>query len=70
MTDSSSPITVAGSGFGLEGDGTPADSTVNEWQDYSGSSSGSSVIFSPGNGPFRPARAAKMSVNILTVALE
>jgi hypothetical protein len=36
VTDSSSPHTVAGSGFGLQGDGTPADSAVNEWQDHSG----------------------------------
>jgi hypothetical protein len=34
VTDSSSPHTVAGSGFGLQGDGTPADSAVSEWQDY------------------------------------
>ena len=33
-TDSSSPHTVAGSGFGLQGDGTAADSAVSEWQDY------------------------------------
>jgi hypothetical protein len=34
VTDSPNPYTVAGSGFGLQGDGTPADSTVNEWHDY------------------------------------
>ena len=48
VTDSSSPYTVAGSGFGLQGDGTPADSIVNEWQDYSGSSTASTSIISPG----------------------
>jgi hypothetical protein len=37
LTDSSSPHTVAGSGFGLQGDGTPADSAVSEWQDYGAS---------------------------------
>jgi hypothetical protein len=47
ITDSSSPYTVAGSGFGLQGDGTPADSTVNEWQDYSGSSPTASISPSP-----------------------
>jgi hypothetical protein len=58
VTDSSaSPYTVAGSGFGLEGDGTPADSTVNEWQDYSGSSPGASVIFIPGTSTYGPVRA-------------
>jgi hypothetical protein len=46
VTDSSSPYTVAGSGFGLQGDGTPADSTVNEWQDYSGGSSGATLTHS------------------------
>jgi hypothetical protein len=35
VTDSSSPYTVAGPGFGLQGDGTAADSVVSEWQDYS-----------------------------------
>ena len=34
LTDSSSPHTVAGSGFALQGDGTAADSAVTEWQDY------------------------------------
>ena len=48
VTDSSSPYTVSGSGFGLQGDGTPADSTVNEWQDYSGTSAGSSLTHSMG----------------------
>ena len=48
VTDSSSPYTVAGSGFGLQGDGTPADSIVNEWQDYSGSSPAPSLIYNPG----------------------
>jgi hypothetical protein len=43
VTDSSSPYTVAGSGFGLQGDGTPADSIVNEWQDYSGSSPSTNI---------------------------
>jgi hypothetical protein len=47
VTDSSSPYTVAGSGFGLQGDGTPADSTVNEWQDYSGSSPADAISSSP-----------------------
>ena len=50
VTDSSSPYTVAGSGFGLQGDGTTADSTVNEWQDYSGNSPGTSLTFRPGSG--------------------
>ena len=50
VTDSSaSPYTVPGSGFGLQGDGTPADSTVNEWQDYSGTTSGSSLTHSLGS---------------------
>jgi hypothetical protein len=50
VTDSSSPYTVAGSGFGLQGDGAPSDSTVNEWQDSSISSPGGSLTSSPRTG--------------------
>jgi hypothetical protein len=58
VSDSSSPTnTIAGSGFGLEGDGTPADSTVNEWQDYSGSSPGASLTFSPAAGTYTSAQS-------------
>jgi hypothetical protein len=57
VTDSSSPHTIAGSGFGLQGDGTPADSTVNEWQDYSGGSSAPASIAPPAAGTFIPASA-------------
>jgi hypothetical protein len=38
----------------MEGDGTPDDSTVNEWQDYSGASPGSSlshILGTSRNGP-------------------
>jgi len=52
VTDNSSPYTVAGAGFGLQGDGTPADSTVNEWQDYSGGSPASTPTFSPAAGVY------------------
>jgi subtilase family serine protease len=61
VTDSSSPYTVAGPGFGLQGDGIPADSTVNEWQDYSGSSSALKITNNPGTG-------SKNSAHILTVS--
>jgi hypothetical protein len=47
VTDSSSPYTVSGSGFGLQGDGTPADSIVNEWQDFSGASAADTPIIRP-----------------------
>jgi subtilase family serine protease len=64
LTDSSSPYTVAGSGFGLQGDGTPADSTVNEWQDYSGSSPASSITYSPGTGTSGSVRTPTTGVMI------
>ncbi|MFY9853009.1 MAG: chitobiase/beta-hexosaminidase C-terminal domain-containing protein, partial [Terracidiphilus sp.] len=47
VTDSSSPYTMPGSGFGLQGDGTPADSVVNEWQDFSGASATAAQVISP-----------------------
>jgi hypothetical protein len=47
VIDSSNPYTVPGSGFGLQGDGTPTDSTVKEWQDSSVSSPGTSITSSP-----------------------
>jgi hypothetical protein len=47
VTDSSNPYTVAGPGFGLQGDGTPADSMVNEWQDFSGSTAAATPITRP-----------------------
>jgi hypothetical protein len=34
VTDSSSPYASGSPGFGIQGDGTPADSNVTEWQDY------------------------------------
>ena len=51
VTDSSSPYTIAGPGFGLQGDGTAADSTVTEWQDFasSGISPSAKPIFPPIN---------------------
>jgi hypothetical protein len=70
VTDSSSPYTITGSGFGLQGDGTPADSTVNEWQDYSGSSSGGSIIFSPGTGKSGPVRTPTTGSRIPTMEVE
>jgi hypothetical protein len=70
VTDSSSPYTVSGSGFGLQGDGTPADSTVNEWQDYSDSSPGVSIIFSPGTGTSGPVRTPTTGARIPTMVVE
>jgi hypothetical protein len=61
VTDSSSPYTIAGSGFGLQGDGTPADSTVNEWQDYSGGSPAATPTFSPVAGPYTSAQSVTIS---------
>jgi hypothetical protein len=61
VTDSSSPYTIAGSGFGLQGDGTPADSTVNEWQDYSGISPAPAPTFSPAAGPYISAQSVTIS---------
>jgi hypothetical protein len=70
MTDSSSPNTVAGSGFGLQGDGTPPDSTVNEWQDYSGSLQSATLIFSPGTGVKGLAPATTKSTGIPAANVE
>jgi hypothetical protein len=70
VTDSSSPYTVAGSGFGLQGDGTPADSTVNEWQDYSGSSPGTSLTFSPGTGVTGTVQALTMSIKPVKMVVQ
>jgi hypothetical protein len=70
VTDSSSPYTVAGSGFGLQGDGTPADSTVNEWQDYSGSSSTLKIINNPGNGSKGSAQVLTMSSRPLHMVVQ
>jgi hypothetical protein len=61
VTDSSSPYTVAGSGFGLQGDGTAADSTVNEWQDYSGSTPSASLTFSPAPGQYTSAQTVTIA---------
>ncbi|MGA3161761.1 MAG: chitobiase/beta-hexosaminidase C-terminal domain-containing protein [Terracidiphilus sp.] len=61
LTDSSSPNTIAGSGFGLEGDGTPADSTVDEWQDYNGISPAPAPTFSPSAGVFTSAPTVTIS---------
>jgi hypothetical protein len=66
-SDSSSPYTVAGSGFGLQGEGTPADSTVNEWQDHSSSSTGASITFRPAG---IPAQILKTSTSIPTASVE
>jgi hypothetical protein len=70
VTDNSSPYTISGSGFGLQGDGTPADSTVNEWQDYSGSSPSSSVTRSPGTGTSGPVRTPIVGARIPTMVVE
>jgi hypothetical protein len=70
LTDSSSPNTITGSGFGLQGDGTPADSTVNEWQDYSGSLPGASVIVKPPIVINGPARATTMGIGIPVARVE
>jgi hypothetical protein len=70
VTDSSSPYTITGSGFGLQGDGTPADSTVNEWQDYSGSSPASSHTYSPGTGTSSPVRTPTTGARIPTMVVE
>ncbi len=61
VTDSSSPYTIAGSGFGLQGDGTPADSTVNEWQDYSGGLPAATPTFSPAAGVYISAQSVTIS---------
>jgi hypothetical protein len=61
VTDSSSPYTVAGSGFGLQGDETPADSIVNEWQDYSGASSAATPTFSPAAGAYTSVQTVSIS---------
>jgi hypothetical protein len=70
VTDNSSPYTVFGSGFGLQGDGTPADSTVNEWQDYSGSSPASSITYSPGTGTSGPVRTRTTGTRIPIMVVE
>jgi hypothetical protein len=70
VTDNSSPYTVFGSGFGLQGDGTPADSTVNEWQDYSGSSPASSITYSPGTGTSGPVRTRTTGTRIPIMIVE
>jgi hypothetical protein len=70
VTDSSSPLTVAGPGFGLIGDGTPADSAVTEWQDYSGSSPADTPIFHPGTGTSTPAQTVIMNPRILSERVE
>ena len=41
VTDSSSPYASGRPGFGIQGDGTPADSDVSEWQDYASASTNS-----------------------------
>jgi hypothetical protein len=61
VTDSSSPYTVAGSGFGLQGDGTAADSIVNEWQDYTGASPAATPTFSPAAGTYSSAQTVSIS---------
>jgi hypothetical protein len=61
VTDNSSPYTVAGSGFGLQGDGTATDSTVNEWQDYSGGSPAATPTFSPAAGVYPSAQTVTIS---------
>ncbi len=70
VTDSSSPLTVAGPGFGLIGDGTPADSAVTEWQDYSGSSPADTPIFHPGTGTSTPAQTVTMNSRIPSARVE
>jgi hypothetical protein len=70
VTDSSSPYTVTGSGFGLQGDGTPSDSTVNEWQDYSGNSPSSSITSSPGTAPKGSLQPAPLITKIPTANIE
>jgi hypothetical protein len=59
VTDSSSPHIVAGSGFGLQGDGTPGDSAVTEWQDYSGSSPAAMPVFHSADKVFTPAQSIR-----------
>jgi hypothetical protein len=70
VTDSSSPHTVAGSGFGLQGDGTSADSTVTEWQDYASSSPASMSVFHSANGAFTPAQTVTARIMTPTVKIE
>ncbi|MGD0801674.1 MAG: hypothetical protein ABR906_10190, partial [Terracidiphilus sp.] len=50
VTDSANPLTIAGSGFGMQGDGTPADSAVTEWQDFATTPTGSTVKFPVAGG--------------------
>jgi len=61
ITDSSSPYTISGAGFGLQGDGTPADSTVPEWQDYTGASPAATPTFTPAAGIYSSAQAVTLS---------
>jgi hypothetical protein len=70
VTDSSSPHTVAGSGFGLQGDGTPANSAVNEWQDYNGSSPASTTSSRPATGTYSPVQAVTMNPRIPTAKID
>lgn len=70
VTDSSSTYTVAGSGFGLQGDGMPADSTVNEWQDYSGSSPAPSLIYNPGTSSKGSAQVFKVTPRPLGMVVQ
>jgi hypothetical protein len=69
VTDSSSPHTVAGSGFGLQGDRTPADSAVNEWQDHSGSSPAGTTTLHPAAKEYSPAQTVTMSPRIPTASI-
>jgi hypothetical protein len=66
VTDSSSPYTVVGSGFGLQGDGTPADSAVNEWQDHNGSSPAGTASSRPATKEYSPAQTQTTNPRIST----
>jgi hypothetical protein len=70
VTDSSSPLTLAGPGFGLIGDGTAADSTITTWQDYSTKTGSSAIPSRPGTGTYTPVQTVTMVPSIPSAKVE